>query len=108
LGRDKVYGIIGKIVARPGKRDALVEILLDGIAAMPGCLSYVVANDQADEDALWVTEVWEAEASHKASLTLPSVQRAISAGRPLIARFGERVVTAPVGGQGLEAGPDRQ
>jgi hypothetical protein len=48
-----------------------------------------------------VTEVWDSEPSHAASLTLPSVKEAISNGRPLIAAFGERIVTTPIGGQGL-------
>jgi quinol monooxygenase YgiN len=68
---------------------------------MPGCLSYIVARDDAGADALWVTEVWDTKASHQASLALPSVQAAIARGRPLIAGFGERFETTPVGGQGL-------
>ena len=32
---------------------------------MPGCLSYVVAKDPADENAIWITEVWDSQASHK-------------------------------------------
>jgi quinol monooxygenase YgiN len=96
-----MYGLIGKMLAAPGKRDALIEILLEGTTAMPGCRSYVVARDAADEDALWVTEVWDSEASHQASLSLPEVQQAIARGRPMIAGFGERFVTAPVGGHGL-------
>lgn len=96
-----MYGLIGKIVANEGQRDELAVILLDGIAGMPGCLSYIVANDTADENALWVTEVWDSETSHQESLSLPSVQAAISKGRPLISGFGERFITTPLGGQGL-------
>lgn len=98
-----MYGLIGKIMAVPGQRDALVEILLEGVAGMPGCLSYVVATDPADADALWITEVWDRKESHEASLSLPSVQQAIAKGRPLIAGFGERIVTTPVGGHRLAA-----
>ena len=59
---------------------------------MPGCLSYVVARDPADADAIWITEVWVDAASHKASLALPSVQAAIAEARPLIAGFDSSVV----------------
>ncbi|MDX2207197.1 MAG: putative quinol monooxygenase [Gemmatimonadales bacterium] len=100
-GAEKMYGLIGKMIAQPGQRDALIVILLEGTASMPGCLSYIVARDDAGADALWVTEVWDTEASHHASLALPSVQAAIARGRPLIAGFGERFETTPVGGQGL-------
>jgi quinol monooxygenase YgiN len=75
--------------------------LLEGVADMPGCLSYVVAKDPSDENAIWITEVWDDQASHEASLSLPSVRQAIARGRPLIAGFGESVVTEPVGGHGL-------
>ena len=96
-----MYGLIGKITAVSGQRDALISILLEGTTAMPGCLSYVVASDPEHDDALWVTEVWDDQASHAASLSLPGVREAIARGRPLIAGFGDRVVTTPVGGHGL-------
>jgi len=89
--------------AMTGQRDALVSLMLDGTTAMPGCLSYVVAHDPGDADAIWITEVWDSQASHKASLSLPAVQRTIAQARPLIASFGERFVTTPVGGHGLGA-----
>ena len=99
-----LYGLIGKMKVVPGQREALIAILLDGTGGMPGCLSYVVAQDSKDPDAVWITEVWESAERHKASLSLPAVQRAIARGRPLIAGFGERFETRPVGGHGLGAG----
>ncbi|MBA2244389.1 MAG: antibiotic biosynthesis monooxygenase, partial [Gemmatimonadetes bacterium] len=66
-------------------------------------LSYIIAADPADSDALWITEVWESQESHRASLTLPAVQAAIARGRPLIAGMSDRVETLPLGGHGLTA-----
>lgn len=100
-----MYGLIGKMTAVSGQRDALVEILLEGTGDMPGCLSYVIATDPGDEDAIWITEVWDSEESHRASLSLPAVQEAIARGRPLIAGFDEQTVTTPVGGHGLADAP---
>ena len=102
--RRSMYGLIGKMRAVPGRRDELVAILLDGTDAMPGCLSYVVARDPADADAVWVTEVWESQAHHAASLELPAVRDAIARGRPLIAGVDSHYVTEPGGGHGLAAG----
>ena len=96
-----MFGLIGKISATPGQRDALASILLEGTGAMPGCLSYVIATDPLDPDALWVTEVWDSPESHHASLSLPSVQAAIAKARPLIAGVSNRVETVPLGGHGL-------
>jgi quinol monooxygenase YgiN len=100
-GESDMYGIIGKMRAATGRRDELIEILLEGTRGMPGCLSYVVARDAEDGDGLWITEVWESEEAHAASLTLPDVRAVIERGRPLIAGFGERFLTRPVGGQGI-------
>jgi len=96
------YGLIGSIKAQTGKRDELASILLESAADLPGCLSYVVAKDSKDADALWVTEVWESEAAHQASLALPGVRAAISKGRPLIAAFDQQHATEPIGGVGLK------
>ncbi|MFZ0268819.1 putative quinol monooxygenase [Caulobacter sp.] len=96
-----MYGLIGQMKAAPGKRDELVAILAESTEGMPGCLSYIVAKDAADADALWITEVWTDKDSHAASLKLPAVQVAIAKARPIIAGFGHRFETAPVGGVGL-------
>lgn len=97
-----MYGLISKINAVPGQRDALVAILLEGTQAMPGCLSYVIATDSGDANAIWTTEVWDTQASHKASLSLPAVQAAIAKGRAMIAGFSNRVETVPIGGHGIQ------
>jgi quinol monooxygenase YgiN len=100
-GVSEMYGLIGKMTTVAGQRDAFIAILLEGVSGMPGCLSYVVAKDPTDENGIWITEVWENEASHQASLALPGVKNAIAKGRPLIAGFGDPIVTRPVGGHGL-------
>ena len=96
-----MHGLIGRMKATPEQRDALITILLDGVSGMPGCLSYVVAQDPSDDDAIWITEVWDSKASHEASLKLPSVQDAISRGRPMIAGFDQHFETVPIGGHGI-------
>ena len=96
-----MFGLIGKMRAAPDKRGELIDILLESTGVMPGCLNYIVASDPADDDAIWITEVWTDEASHKASLALPEVQAAIAKARPIIAGFDSQTRTTPVGGVGL-------
>lgn len=96
-----MFGLIGKMIAAPGQREALIAVLLEGTQDMPGCLSYVVARDAKDQNAIWISEVWNSKDSHSASLKLPSVQAAIAKGKPMIAGFGDYVTTEPVGGVGL-------
>lgn len=98
------YGLHGKMLAQPGQRDALVALLLEAarqMEGMPGCALYLIATAPTEADAIWITEVWESQDAHDASLTLPAVQATIARARPLIAGFGERFETIPVGGKGL-------
>lgn len=96
-----MYGLIGKMKAVPGQRDALIALMLEGTTAMPGCLSYIVARDVTDPDLIWVTEAWDSAESHKNSLALPDVQATIAQAMPLIAGFEPGTETEPVGGVGL-------
>lgn len=96
-----MYGLIGRMLAAPGKREELLAIMLEGNAAMPGCLGYVIARDPKSGDGLWITEVWDSKESHGASLQLPQVQATIAKARPIIAGFAEFFETEPVAGIGL-------
>jgi quinol monooxygenase YgiN len=96
-----MYGLIGKMMTVDGKRDELTALLLQAVTRMPGCLSYVVAEDAADANAIWITEVWDTQESHDQSLTLPEVRAMIATARPLIAGFEKGVTTKPLGGHGL-------
>ena len=96
-----MYGLIGKFLAAPGKREELVAIMLEGSVPMAGCLSYVIARDPASDDGIWITEVWDNKENHVASLGIPEVKATIARAMPLIAGFGERFETEPLGGVGL-------
>lgn len=99
--RGDMWGMIGKMAVLPGKRDEMIGILKSSAANMPGCLSYVVAKDAVDENVMWVTEVWDSQASHDASLSLPAVKEAIPRGKALVTSFERVAVTTPMWGVGL-------
>ena len=92
------YGIIAQINVKAGKRDALIEILANGTRKMPGNISYVISEDQADGNAIWITEYWLSKEDHTASLQLPAVQEAIGKGREFIEGFGHRFEVTPKAG----------
>jgi quinol monooxygenase YgiN len=97
------FGLYGKIIAQPGQRDALVEVLLEAAAVLetpPGCELYIINVSPTEPDTIWVTEVWKSKEDHAASLQLDAVKQTIQRGRPLIAG-GERIEVMPVGGKGL-------
>jgi quinol monooxygenase YgiN len=83
-GAKDMYGLIVKLTAVAGKRDELIRLLKESSAGMPGCFSYVIAKDAADENAIWVTEVWDSQANHDASLSLPAVKNAIPQSKSLV------------------------
>jgi quinol monooxygenase YgiN len=98
-----IYGTIAKMTVAAGKRAEVATLLLQAVKQMPGCLSYVIAEDTSDENGIWITEVWDTKESHDASLSLPEVKKSITAARPLISGFSNQVVTRPLGGYGLPA-----
>ncbi len=96
-----MWGMIAKITSVQDKREEMIALLQQSAANMPGCLSYVVAKDIADENVLWVTEVWDSQVSHDASLSLRQVQDAIPRAKLLVAAFEKVATTTPVWGTGL-------
>ncbi len=98
------FGMFGKVIARPGQRDALAQVLLDAaelVGKAPGCELYVVHTSPTEPEAVWVTEVWRSKEDHAASLSVKGVKELITKGRPLIAEMGEPIFTTPLGGKGL-------
>lgn len=93
-----MYGLIAKLTAVLGKRDALIKVLTEGTRSMPGCRSYILAKDAAEENTVWVTEIWDSQASHDASFTLPAVKDSLAQAKALVASFEKVAVTNPVGG----------
>jgi quinol monooxygenase YgiN len=96
-----MFGMIGKMTIAAGKRDEVVALLLNSTGAMPGCLSYIIATDPGDPNAIWITEAWTDKAAHDASLRLPEVQATIAKARPHISSMTTAATTEPVGGFGL-------
>jgi quinol monooxygenase YgiN len=98
------YGLFGSFRAHPGKRDELLEILLEAAEQTrdaPGCEVWIVSTSPEDTDSIWVTEVWRSEADHAASLTGEETREMIARAMPLIAGFGDRYVLEPLAGKGL-------
>jgi quinol monooxygenase YgiN len=98
------FGMVGKLMAQPGRRGQLVALLLVAsreLQGVDGCELYVVSQDRDDLDMIWVVEAWRDEAAHRASLDLPAVRGVIERGLPLITdREGAKL--EPVGGLGLD------
>ena len=91
-----MWGMIARITTVAGKRDEMIGLLKQSAAGMPGCISYVVAEDASAPNVLWVTEVWQSQQDHDASLSLRQVQEVLPRARALMANFERVAVTMPV------------
>lgn len=98
-----MYGLIIRFRAKPGKRDEFINVLSAGYQGMEGCHSYIFAEDPADEDLIWATQIWESHEAHDVAINRPDVRACINdvKSRELLIEREMRVVVTPVNGQGL-------
>ena len=85
-----MFMLHARISAKVGRRDELLTIMAEDSELLPGCRLYVVAVDVADADGVWVTEIWDSEEAHDASLRLDHVRERIARAIPLIDPDGIR------------------
>ena len=82
-----MFGLVGKLVAQPGKRDDVLAILRASVqegGPMPGCRLYLTGRASDEPEVIVVAEVWDDEAAHGASLQSPVVRDAIRRAMPLL------------------------
>ncbi|MFC0272847.1 putative quinol monooxygenase [Metabacillus herbersteinensis] len=98
------FSLFGKLIAKEGERDTLVDILLEAAASMENiidCELYIVNVSDEDSNAVFVYEVWKNESAHQASLLLEVTQTLIQRAKPLLIGM-ERINTlVPRGGKGI-------
>lgn len=101
----KKYGLQGALQAKKGKGNELAGILLKAaelVAMAKGCQIYIVGQDSADDDLIWVTEVWDSKKDHQNSLKIEEVKALITTAMPLLERMPEKgLETVVLGGQGI-------
>jgi quinol monooxygenase YgiN len=81
------YGLHGKLQATAGNADKLAAILIKAselVATAKGCHLYVVGKDPTDENAVWVTEIWDSKEDHDNSLQVGGVKELIAQAMPLL------------------------
>ena len=102
------YGLTGNFKAQTGQGAQLAAILLEAskmVSTAKGCQLYLVAQDNQNQDIIWVIEVWDSQLDHDNSLGLPGVQKLISQARPLIAELSASTAFEVIGGAGIEFNP---
>lgn len=97
------FGLYTKFITHEGKRDSLIDILLEaahGMESVEGCDLYVINIPDDEHSAVWVTEIWSNPSAHQASLSLEQSKILIQKARPLIASM-EQIQLSAVGGKGI-------
>ncbi|MEM6841539.1 MAG: antibiotic biosynthesis monooxygenase [Bacteroidota bacterium] len=81
------YGLHGKLMATEGNGKQLASILLEAsrlVASTKGCHLYLISQDQAHPDNVWITEVWDSQEDHDNSLKDEKVRGLITQAMPLL------------------------
>ena len=99
-----MYAMTGKLVAQTGRRAELVDILkhaADAVAQLRGCRLYIVHEDAANENCIWIYEMWDDKESHDESLKDERVRALISEAMPLMGGKPEGAELRVRGGFGV-------
>jgi quinol monooxygenase YgiN len=98
------YGLVNKITVKPGKRDEVINIMLE--AGKPfdentACILYLVYRDVANPNVIWVEDVWTNKDDHAAAMSNPAMRSFIAQTMPLLEGMPEQIEIEPAGGKGL-------
>ncbi|MCD5322163.1 MULTISPECIES: putative quinol monooxygenase [Pontibacillus] len=98
------FSLFGKFMVQEGKRDTMVDLLLEAAESMKhleDCEIYLVNISESEPNSVYVYEVWSDENAHQASLTLEATKTLIERAKPIITGM-ERISTLKTkGGKGL-------
>lgn len=97
------YGLFGNLIAKDGKHNELLEILLRASILLKqneDCLHYTVSTS-SNPKSIWVYEIWTNKKAHEESLTPEDIQTLIQEAMPLIEEMGNQTELSVHGGIGL-------
>ena len=96
------YALINKMTVQAGKRDAMIEILIESGKAFndnPACELYLISKDKNNESVIWVQDFWVDSASHKAAMADDGMKQYIQKSMPLLAGMPEQFEIVAIGGK---------
>ena len=98
------YGLFGKFDAQDGKRDQLIDILLQAAELLQRnneCIEYIVGKSSKPNE-VWISELWTSKEAHDSSLEPEDIRTLIMSARPYIADMPEGTEYYSLGGKGIE------
>jgi quinol monooxygenase YgiN len=101
------YVLLNKLTAKPGKRDQVVQNLLESGKLFDDnaeCVMYLVAEASDSSNDIWVFDLWTSEDAHSQALQAPELQPSIAETVPLLEGMPEQIEVQARGGKGLPQG----
>jgi quinol monooxygenase YgiN len=98
------YALINKMTVKPGKRDEVINIMLEAGKPFddnPACVLYLVYRDASDPQVIWVEDVWTNKDDHAAAMSNPAMRSFIAQTMPLLEGMPEQIEVELAGGKGL-------
>jgi quinol monooxygenase YgiN len=98
------YSLINKLTSKPGKRDAVIQILLESgkpFETNTACILYLVHEDAKDPNVIWVEDLWTSKELHTTAMSSPELRPFIAQTIPLLEAMPEQTEIVPRGGKGL-------
>jgi quinol monooxygenase YgiN len=96
------YGFRATMIARPGKGDELIDLLLsattEGSGASEHCVVFLVGRSASNHDVVHVTEGWTTQDAHAANFASEKAQAFVARIAPLLAEAPQYQDEVPVGG----------
>jgi quinol monooxygenase YgiN len=97
------YGFRATMMARPGKGDELVDLLLsattDGPAANDACVVFLVGRSASNGDVVHVTEGWTTREAHAANFASDHAKAFTARIAPLVGGEVQYQDEVPAGGR---------
>ena len=100
----KLYALINKMAVKPGKRDDVINILIESGKAFddnPSCILYLIYKDKKDPNVIWIEDVWTSKDNHAAAMSTPQMRAYIDESLPLLVKMPEQIEIVFAGGKGL-------
>ena len=82
-----MYLLQGKLNAKEGKAEDLANILLEAsklVSTAKGCKLYVIGKDKVEQNAVYITEIWDTKQDHDDSLKVEGVRALIMKAMPIL------------------------
>jgi quinol monooxygenase YgiN len=100
------YALLNKLTTLPGKRDQVLEILLESGRLFdnnPACYLYLVSESTDDANVVWVIDLWSSQEEHAVALKAPELRPFVEKAMPLLEGMPEQIELRAIGGKGLSA-----